>query len=80
MAGTTYGANQKPFECPPAPAYYTRVQSLAFGRGFDRYVFLHRDGKLSGADAPAIARTRYQMRGLQQAFLEGWYAAKKLDT
>lgn len=80
MAGTTYGKDQKPFECPPAPAYFTGQQVRAFARGFDWYVFSHRDGTLRLAEPIKLSQRRYQKRGMQQAFLEGWDAAKKLDT
>ena len=80
MAGTTYGYNQKPFECPPAPAYFTRQQVRAFGRGFDWYVFSHRDDTLALAEPFKLAKRRYERRGMQQAFLCGWDAAKRLDV
>jgi hypothetical protein len=80
MAGITYGKDAKPFQCPPAPAYYSGQQVKAFGRGFDWYVFAHRDGTLRSADPLALSRTRYMRRGMRQAFLEGWDAARKLDT
>jgi hypothetical protein len=80
VSGITYGAKQKPFQCPPVPAYFTGQQTRAFSRGFDWYVRHHREGTLATADGVRSAHGRYQQRWMRAAFLEGWDAAKRLDT
>jgi len=79
MSETYYGKDRKPFEQPPAPAYFTGQQVVAFRRGFTYYVGGHRDETLDRVTGADLARRRYQKRGLVQAFLEGWDAAKRLD-